>query len=242
MKTIRFVAGSLLAAASCSTWALEGVYAGPQCLGMKFDFRKDGQVFITEVTGREDPGTYKTSGDKVAVNVPGDGPGMVLDLKGDDSVTLQVSGILGQPGRTLRCYKPLEAGGAALVDPKLVGCWKYAKVEVFKDEKTPPKEQTPDCVVAYSSTSFRQVCKVPGKPDAVTVARFAITKIGVMTSEITQATPLASSVGMRSEKTYSIAGDVLHTEAFPRQMNPDNVNAPWKVVGTVHRVEAAACR
>ncbi len=240
MKALTLMAGAWLAATSLPASAMEGVYGGAQCHGMKFDFRSHGRILITEPSGRESPGTYVESGDRIAVEVPGNGPGFVLNKRGD-AVLLSVPGVLGQAGKTIQCRRPFELSGPDLGDPQLQGCWRITRSLVFRQEDSIPKDSTPDCRIASGRGFYRQVCKPPGKPAVVMLAKLAIRTPGVMSIEYTRADSLPQIVGTRREIRYAISGNSLRTVAFPRESMPDNPNAIWKVEGFANRVAASEC-
>ncbi len=241
MKLTHAIAALAFAAGATPSFAIEGVYSGTQCANMKFDFHGDGQLFITEVSGRESPAKYKVSGDKIAVDTMGSGPGFVLTLQGD-SVQMKVPAILGKPGKTLVCSKPFESA-SYVSDPRVIGCWQQTRLLVYKDETSPPKESNATaCHVLFEKSTYTSVCTPPGKSPATTVAKVGVLKPGLMATEVVRSEAFPQTIGMRANASYAVSGDTMERQIFPREINPDNTTAPWKFDYFFKRADAAVCR
>ncbi len=69
-------------AAGCGASGIDGDWGGKDCgLFTKISFRKDGQAYVTAVTGMEMPASYRIDGEKVVLNFAN--AGIVFTRQGD---------------------------------------------------------------------------------------------------------------------------------------------------------------
>lgn len=86
-------------AAGCGASGIDGDWGGKDCgLFTKISFRKDGQAYLTYVTGMEMPATWRVDGDKVSLGFAN--AGIVLTRQGD-----LLKGTLGGAMGAMSCRK-----------------------------------------------------------------------------------------------------------------------------------------